>query len=42
MHVYLGSDLIGYHFPRHHRRQLEGVPVLEIASVPLAGLAPFL
>ncbi len=39
VHVYLGSDLIGYHFPRHHRRHLEGVPVLEIASVPLAGWA---
>jgi len=37
VHVYLGSDLIGYHFPRHHSRQLEGVPVLEIASVPLSG-----
>ncbi len=37
VHVYLGSDLIGYHFPRHHRRRLEGVPVLEIASVPLSG-----
>ncbi len=37
VHVYLGSDLIGYHFPRHHRRHLEGVPVLEIASVPLSG-----
>ncbi|MEE4175265.1 MAG: undecaprenyl-phosphate glucose phosphotransferase, partial [Xanthomonadales bacterium] len=37
VHVYLGSDLIGYHFPRHHRRQLEGVPVLEIAAVPLSG-----
>jgi Undecaprenyl-phosphate glucose phosphotransferase len=35
--VYLGSDLIGYHFPRHHRQLLEGVPVLEIASVPLSG-----
>ncbi len=39
VHVYLGSDLIGYHFPRHHRRHLEGVPVLEIASVPLSGWA---
>jgi Undecaprenyl-phosphate glucose phosphotransferase len=37
VHVYLGSDLIGYHFPGHHRRHLEGVPVLEIASVPLSG-----
>ena len=37
VHVYLGSDLIGYHFPRHHRRKLDGVPVLEIASVPLSG-----
>ncbi len=37
VNVYLGSDLIGYHFPRHHRRYLEGVPVLEIASVPLSG-----
>jgi Undecaprenyl-phosphate glucose phosphotransferase len=37
VNVCLGSDLIGYHFPRHHRRRLEGVPVLEIASVPLSG-----
>ncbi len=37
VHVYLGSDLIGYHFPRHHRRSLEGIPVLEIAAVPLSG-----
>jgi len=37
VHVYLGSDLIGYHFPGHRRRHLEGVPVLEIASVPLSG-----
>jgi Undecaprenyl-phosphate glucose phosphotransferase len=37
VHVYLGSDLIGYHFPRHQRQLLEGVPVLEIASAPLSG-----
>ena len=40
--VYLGSDLIGYHFPRHHRQLLEGVPVLEIASVPLSGWSGFI
>jgi Undecaprenyl-phosphate glucose phosphotransferase len=37
VHVYLGSDLIGYHFPRHREELLEGVPVLEIAAAPLAG-----
>jgi Undecaprenyl-phosphate glucose phosphotransferase len=41
VHVYLGSDLIGYHFPRHHRQLLEGVPVLEIASAPLSGWSGF-
>jgi putative colanic acid biosynthesis UDP-glucose lipid carrier transferase len=40
--VYLGSDLIGYHFPRHHRQLLEGIPVLEIASVPLSGWSGFI
>ncbi|MFO1156823.1 MAG: hypothetical protein U1E43_08700 [Rhodospirillales bacterium] len=37
VHIYLGSDLIGYHFPRHREQMLEGVPVLEIASAPLTG-----
>jgi Undecaprenyl-phosphate glucose phosphotransferase len=37
VHIYLGSDLIGYHFPRHREQLLEGVPVLEIASAPLTG-----
>lgn len=37
VHIYLGSDLIGYHFPRHREQMLEGVPVVEIASTPLAG-----
>jgi Undecaprenyl-phosphate glucose phosphotransferase len=37
VHVYLGSDLIGYHFPRHREQFLEGVPVMEIASAPLTG-----
>jgi Undecaprenyl-phosphate glucose phosphotransferase len=37
VHVYLGSDLIGYHFPRHREQMLEGVPVLEIASAPMTG-----
>lgn len=37
VHVYLGSDLIGYHFPRHREQLLEGVPVMEIASAPLTG-----
>ena len=37
VHVYLGSDLIGYHFPRHREQMLEGVPVIEIASAPLTG-----
>jgi Undecaprenyl-phosphate glucose phosphotransferase len=37
VHIYLGSDLIGYHFPRHREQFLEGVPVMEIASAPLTG-----
>jgi Undecaprenyl-phosphate glucose phosphotransferase len=37
VHIYLGSDLIGYHFPRHRELSLEGVPVMEIASAPLTG-----
>lgn len=37
VHIYLGSDLIGYHFPRHREQMLEGVPVMEIASAPLTG-----
>jgi Undecaprenyl-phosphate glucose phosphotransferase len=37
VHIYLGSDLIGYHFPRHREQMLEGVSVLEIASAPLTG-----
>jgi Undecaprenyl-phosphate glucose phosphotransferase len=37
VHVYLGSDLIGYHFPRHRQEVLDGVPVMHIASAPLTG-----
>jgi len=35
--VYLGADLIGYHFPRVRQSLFEGVPVLAIASTPLDG-----
>ena len=37
VHVYLGSDLIGYHFPRHREQFIDGIPVMEIASAPLTG-----
>ena len=37
VHIYVGSDLIGYHFPAHHHRILARVPVLEIEKVPLTG-----
>jgi Undecaprenyl-phosphate glucose phosphotransferase len=37
VHIYLGSDLIGYHFPRHRQESLDGVPVMHIASAPLSG-----
>jgi Undecaprenyl-phosphate glucose phosphotransferase len=37
VHIYLGSDLIGYHFPRHRQESLDGVPVMHIASAPLTG-----
>jgi Undecaprenyl-phosphate glucose phosphotransferase len=37
VHIYLGSDLIGYHFPRHRPHFLQGVPVVHIASAPLTG-----
>jgi Undecaprenyl-phosphate glucose phosphotransferase len=37
VHVYLGSDLIGYHFPRHREQFIDGIPVTEIASAPLTG-----
>lgn len=37
VHIHLGSDLIGYHFPRHRERYLGGVPVMHIAAAPLTG-----
>ncbi|MBL8659244.1 MAG: undecaprenyl-phosphate glucose phosphotransferase [Rhodospirillales bacterium] len=37
VHIYLGSDLIGYHFQQHREQQLAGMSVLEIASAPLTG-----
>jgi len=37
VHIYVGSDLIGYHFPAHHHRVLARVPVLEIEKVPFSG-----
>lgn len=37
VHIYVGSDLIGYHFPAHHHRILACVPVLEIEKVPFSG-----
>ncbi len=37
IHIYVGSDLIGYHFPAHHHRVLGRVPVLEIEKVPFSG-----
>ena len=37
VHIYVGSDLIGYHFPAHHQCVLARVPVLEIEKVPFSG-----
>jgi Undecaprenyl-phosphate glucose phosphotransferase len=37
VHIYLGSDLICYHFPRHRQEFFDGVPVMHIASAPLTG-----
>ena len=37
VHVYLGSDLISYRFPAHHREMLSSIPVLKVASAPLSG-----
>ena len=37
VHIYLGSDLICYHFPRHRQELFDGVPVMHIASAPLTG-----
>ena len=37
VNIYLGSDLIGYHFPRHRELLLDGVPVMQIAPAPLTG-----
>jgi len=37
VHVYLGADLIGYHFPRRSGSMLQGIPVLEVARTPLSG-----
>lgn len=37
VHIYVGSDLIGYHFPAHHHRVLARVPVLEIEKAPFSG-----
>lgn len=37
VHIYVGCDLIGYHFPAHHQRLLGQVPVLEIEKAPFSG-----
>ena len=37
VHVYLGSDLISYRFPAHHREMLSSIPVFKVASAPLSG-----
>jgi putative colanic acid biosysnthesis UDP-glucose lipid carrier transferase len=37
VHIYVGCDLIGYHFPAHHQRVLGRIPVLEIEKVPFSG-----
>ena len=37
VHIYVGSDLIGYHFPTHHHRFLARAPVLEIEKAPFSG-----
>jgi Undecaprenyl-phosphate glucose phosphotransferase len=42
VHIYLGSDLIGYHFQQHREQKLAGMSVLEIASAPLTGWSGFL
>lgn len=37
VHIFLGADLIGYHFPRHRQEFIVGVPVMHIATAPLTG-----
>jgi Undecaprenyl-phosphate glucose phosphotransferase len=37
VHIYVGCDLIGYHFPAHHQRLLGKVAVLEIEKAPFSG-----
>ena len=37
VHIYVGCDLIGYHFPAHHQRLFGQVPVLEIEKAPFSG-----
>lgn len=37
VHVYLGSDLVGYALPAHTPTVLSGVSVLKVVSAPLSG-----
>ena len=37
VHIYVGCDLIGYHFPAHHQQTLGHVPLLEIERAPFSG-----
>ena len=35
--VYLGADMIGYHYPMHQRQFASGISVMEVADLPLSG-----